>query len=131
MAIRPRDSAIGSLLSRLRRTLWPPPVERSPEAQRAVDAAAGRLRLYQQAGCPYCARTRRAIRRLRLPIASHDTGADPGRGAELKAGGGRLQVPCLRIDGDDGSCWLYESRDIIRYLERRFPADGPAPDDTA
>jgi glutathione S-transferase len=118
-------------LSRLRQALWPPPVERTPEAQRAVDSAAGRLHLYQQGGCPYCARTRRAIRRLRLPIALHDTDREPGHRAELRAGGGRMQVPCLRIDGDDGSRWLYESRDIIRYLEQRFPAEGPAPDNAA
>jgi glutathione S-transferase len=36
-------------------------------------------------------------------------------------GGGKRQVPCLRIDGDDGqSHWLYESMDIMAYLKQQF-----------
>ena len=35
---------------------------------------------------------------------------------ELMAGGGKTQVPCLKIvDGDDVR-WMYESRDIVNYL---------------
>ena len=37
--------------------------------------------------------------------------------AELLAGGGKTQVPCLRIDAADGGVqWIYESSDIIGYL---------------
>jgi len=32
-------------------------------------------------------------------------------------GGGKSQVPCLRIESEDGAVqWMYESRDIINYL---------------
>jgi len=35
----------------------------------------------------------------------------------LIQGGGKTQVPCLRIEQSDGSVeWMYESNDIIRYL---------------
>jgi len=36
----------------------------------------------------------------------------------LIQGGGKPQVPCLRIENEDGSIeWMYESDDIIRYLK--------------
>ena len=42
---------------------------------------------------------------------------------ELLAGGGDLKVPCLRVDGGEGDVqWMYESKDIIGYLEGRFVA---------
>ena len=41
--------------------------------------------------------------------------------AELIAGGGKKQVPCLRIEDERGDVqWMYESGDIIRYLKRQL-----------
>ncbi len=38
--------------------------------------------------------------------------------ADLIAGGGKSQVPCLRIETENGDVrWLYESIDIVRYLK--------------
>ena len=35
-------------------------------------------------------------------------------------GGGKRQVPCLRIEATPGEVqWLYESMDIIAYLQRQ------------
>jgi len=43
---------------------------------------------------------------------------DAGNNADLIAGGGKGQVPCLRIEHENGSVeWMYESVDIIRYLQ--------------
>jgi len=40
---------------------------------------------------------------------------------ELIAGAGKLKVPCLKIDeGEGGIQWMFDSKDIIGYLERRF-----------
>ncbi len=41
---------------------------------------------------------------------------------ELLQGGGKAVVPCLRIKSGDSVDWLYESMDIIRYLDERFSA---------
>ena len=41
---------------------------------------------------------------------------------ELLQGGGKAVVPCLRIKNGDSVDWLYESMDIIRYLDERFSA---------
>ena len=56
-------------------------------------------------------------------IETRDVKRNPIAREELLAGGGELQVPCLRIEEGDGGCrWMYESDDIIRYLEGRFVA---------
>lgn len=45
---------------------------------------------------------------------------NPDFKAELIAGGGKKQVPCLHFTNEGGdSEWLYESDDIIRYLKSR------------
>jgi len=42
----------------------------------------------------------------------------PGNDTELIAGGGKSQVPCLRIEDEKGEVlWMYESIEIIRYLK--------------
>ncbi len=44
----------------------------------------------------------------------------PKNKAELIAGGGKKQVPCLRIDSENGDVqWMYESDDIIHYLKQQ------------
>jgi glutathione S-transferase len=38
---------------------------------------------------------------------------------ELMQGGGKTQVPCLRVKDQQGnSQWMYESDDIVRYLSK-------------
>ncbi len=99
----------------------PKPVERPVEVQREIDERTRNLALYQFYACPFCVKTRRAIRRLNLPIETRN--AHPGSQwrAELEEKGGKVQVPCLKIVDDDGrECWLYESDEIIRYLEKEF-----------
>ena len=79
------------------------------------------LILYQTATCPYCFRVRRALGKLGIRVESRNPGRNPSHRNQLLRGGGKLQVPCLRIRSEDGrERWLYESRDIIDYLQRRF-----------
>ncbi len=41
----------------------------------------------------------------------------------LMQGGGKTQVPCLRIQNQAGEVeWMYESDDIIAYLKRQVNA---------
>jgi glutathione S-transferase len=79
------------------------------------------LALYQYQSCPYCARVRMALERLGVTLEIRDTQREPARRAELIREGGQSMVPCLRIAHPDGRVqWLYESADIIAYLQRRF-----------
>lgn len=99
-------------------------VERPAAEQARVDAETSKLALYHFTTCPFCIRTRSAIKRLGLAIEQRDINAEPRYREELRAGGGKTQVPALRIEHDDGRVeWMYESGDINRYLEERF---GPA-----
>ncbi|EHK68447.1 glutaredoxin family protein [Achromobacter arsenitoxydans] len=98
----------------------PRPQKRSPQGQAAVNADAASLSLYQFQACPFCVKTRRAMHRLNVPIALKDAKGDPEARAALQTGGGKVKVPCLRIEEAGGTRWMYESNDIIAYLEKRF-----------
>jgi len=64
------------------------------------------------------------MRRLNLPIELRDVRADGRHRQDLINGGGKMKVPCLRIDHEDGhSEWMYESDEIVAYLSRRFPLE--------
>lgn len=78
-----------------------------------------RLALYYFPYCPFCVMVGRAIERLGLDIERRNIRQDHAWAEELYEGGGRTTVPCLRIETPDGAIrWLYESRDIIAWLER-------------
>jgi glutaredoxin len=96
-------------------------ISRTEAQQREAQRAADQLALYHSPSCLYCLRVRHAIDRLAIDIELLNTDNDAEARRALVAGGGRPTVPCLRIDDDDGRRrWMYESRDIIAYLERRF-----------
>ncbi len=77
------------------------------------------LALYQFKSCPFCAVTRQALNKLKLDVELRDTLLKPKYRSELIKNGGSPQVPCLRIEKDNGQTqWLYESRDIISYLKK-------------
>jgi glutaredoxin len=98
-------------------------IKREPEAQAATDAQATGLTLYQYAACPFCVKVRRAMKRQSLNIETRDVKRSDTAREELLTGGGNLKVPCLRIADERGQVqWLYESSDIIRYLDERFVA---------
>lgn len=94
-------------------------IKRTPEEQSCVDLATQNLSLYQFYACPFCLKTRRAFKRLGLNIQTRDAQKNPAR-AELSNGGGEIKVPCLRIDINNQTTWMYESSDIIHYLEQQF-----------
>lgn len=99
----------------------PKPMVRPNEVQQGIDEQTAKLKLYQYLACPFCVKTRRAIRRLGLNIETRDALHDPKYREELISQGGKPQVPCLQITHDDGRMeWLYESSDIIAYLQSRF-----------
>lgn len=99
----------------------PKAVERTPEAQAEVDRACEELALYQFRTCPFCIKVRKQIARLGLNIEVRDAQLDPQHKQDLQEGGGKVKVPCLKIQHPDGKVqWLYESDDINTYLNERF-----------
>jgi len=74
--------------------------------------------LYYFATCPFCIKVRMALWKMRLRIPLRNIHRHAKYKKQLEEGGGKLQVPCLRIEKEeDGVTWLYESDDIIRYLQ--------------
>ncbi|WP_053981117.1 glutaredoxin family protein [Marinagarivorans algicola] len=98
----------------------PRPVKRSARAQESVNEAAAALSLYQFHACPFCVKVRRNIHKLNIPIELRDAQGDTPFRQELEAQGGRVKVPCLRIEEEGEVRWLYESDDINVYLHQRF-----------
>ena len=99
----------------------PKGVVRSADAQQQVERECAKMALYHFKTCPFCIKVRHEMGRLSLPITLRDAQHDAEHREALLQGGGKVQTPCLRITGDDGQVqWLYESGDIIRYLQQRF-----------
>ncbi len=99
----------------------PKGIERSADDQAQIDAQTAKLALYQYLACPFCVKVRRAMKRNSLNIETRDAKRCENSREELVNGGGNLKVPCLRIEEKDGEVvWLYESSDIINYLENSF-----------
>ena len=96
-------------------------VKRDPAAQTRIDDETRQLALYEFKTCPFCIKTRRAIKRLSLNIERRNAQHNPQHRQQLLESGGQIKVPCLKITDDKGdSTWMYESSDIIQYLQQRF-----------
>ena len=99
----------------------PKGISRDADAQRKVDQQCSRLALYHFKTCPFCIKVRHEMARLSLPIELRDAQHDESHRSELLNEGGKVQAPCLRITDETGKVnWLYESGDIIKYLQQRF-----------
>ncbi|MDC3315279.1 glutathione S-transferase N-terminal domain-containing protein [Candidatus Thioglobus sp.] len=94
-------------------------IKRSYEDQLQVDQKTESLKLYEFYACPFCIKTRRAIKRLNLKVETRNAQKGDYR-KELESSGGKIQVPCLKIDYAGEVNWLYESNDIIKYLDKHF-----------
>ena len=58
-----------------------------------------------------------ALWKMRLDIPLRNIHKNAEYKQQLEEGGGKVQVPCLRIEKEgEGVSWMYESDDIIRYL---------------
>ncbi len=75
-----------------------------------------KYQLFHYEACQFCQRVRRYARRAGIDLTLRDIRQEPHARRELVEGGGRPTVPCLRIEGEDGVRWLYESAAIIDYL---------------
>jgi glutaredoxin len=109
----------GRILIFLDWMIKPRVVKRSSEKQLQVDNQTESLKLYEFYACPFCIKTRRAIKRLNLKLETRNAQQGDFR-KELELNGGKVQVPCLRISYAGEVSWLYESDDIINYLEKHF-----------
>ena len=113
---------LGRIILSLNFLTPPKSVNRSEREQTSINAQTTQLALYQFAACPFCVKVRRSMKRLSLNIELRDAKQNQQHRSELEQQGGLIKTPCLRIENTDGNVtWMYESKDIISYLEQRFP----------
>lgn len=122
MLIKALRIGLGQLIVFLDFITRPRRLKRAPAAQAAVEQAAAGLALYQFHACPFCVKTRRTLHKLNVPITLRDAKNDDQHRQTLLEQGGKIKVPCLRIEDNGQSTWLYESKAIIAYLNERFTA---------
>lgn len=112
---------LGALILFFDWVFTPKGVKRTPEQQTLIQQECESLTLYQYKACPFCVKVRRAMKRQSLPIKTRDAKRCDISRNELIEGGGKLKVPCLQIKNTQGqTSWMYESSNIIAYLEERF-----------
>ena len=120
MLLKILRKSLGQLVITVDYLTRPKKIKRSEEEQNMIDVATKNMSLYQFKACPFCVRTRRTLHRLNLNIETRDAMNNPEHRETLLSQGGEIKVPCLRIDDDNETTWMYESVDIIAYLNQRF-----------
>ena len=98
--------------------------KRDPQEQTKLDQQTAQFKLYQFKACPFCVKVRWSMKRNNMKIKLCDAKRNEEIAYELENQGGKLKVPCLKITHLDGSSqWMYESKDIIAYLQNIADGD--------
>jgi len=113
---------VGGLMAFISYLTSPRKIKRDVDEQREINKQVESMSMYQYFACPFCIKTRRTVHRLNIPLEYRDAQIRGGEHRNaLEQEGGALKVPCLRIDhGDESSTWLYESSEIVAYLNQQF-----------
>ncbi|GAB7091667.1 glutathione S-transferase N-terminal domain-containing protein [Halorubrum luteum] len=77
------------------------------------------LKLYELAGCPYCAKVKETLADLELEYESISVPRSHGQRTEVREISGQTGVPVL-VDEANGIEGMAESDDIIEYLEETY-----------
>jgi glutaredoxin len=118
---------LGSIILFFDWVFTPKSIERDASQQEKIDRQTANLALYEYKACPFCVKVRRSFKRNSLKIPTHDVKRSERSRDELLQGGGILKVPCLRIEENNSEVrWMYESNDIIDYLETQISEISPA-----
>jgi len=78
--------------------------------------------LYYTTYCPYSQKVLKYLQKIHKQLPMRNLQDDPQAKAELKEIGGKLQVPCLVVDGQT----IYESDAIIEWLSQHQDELEPA-----
>lgn len=72
--------------------------------------------LFYKPTCPFCIKVLNFMTEHDIKLPLRDISSDQDARSTLEQVGGKVQVPCLFIDGKP----MYESDDIIAYLGKTF-----------
>ncbi|WP_414500393.1 glutaredoxin family protein [Zymobacter sp. IVIA_12111.31 C1] len=89
------------------------------KVQTAPIAKDAPLVLYYRDDCPYCWNVMSYLNDHHRELPMKEINSSEAISNELIIGGGKRQVPCLRIRENNGNkvTWLYQSAEIIKYLD--------------
>ena len=73
--------------------------------------------LYFYPSCPFCLRVIIAMKKFGVELEMRNIHKERKYYSELQHGGGKTMVPCLRIERNGETLWMYESADIVKYLK--------------
>ncbi len=73
--------------------------------------------LYYYDSCPFCVRVVRSLQGVQVDVELRNIMSDSNHRNALQKATGRTTVPCLRIDKGSKSQWMFESMDIMRFLQ--------------
>jgi len=94
----------------------PKPKNFSSDKIKHIQEKVKNMEIYEFKACPFCVRVRRYMKKNNISITTKDARRNTDYAQELIKGGGKLQVPCLKIVTDKTE-WMYESKDIISFLD--------------
>lgn len=110
---------IGRIILVLNFIFSPSSPKLTKDQQEKLDQKLVNFSLYQLPACPFCVKVRRAMKRNGFKIELRNINQQTVYQDELIKFGGKRKVPCLRIANEDGTdTWMYESSDIVGYLEQ-------------
>lgn len=95
------------------------PAKHEVREQTAPIAKDAPLVLYYRDDCPYCWDVMSYLNDHQRELPMKEINGSESATHELIVGGGKRQVPCLRIRENNGNkiTWLYQSAEIIKYLD--------------
>ncbi len=109
---------LGSIVLIIDYLTSPKKIKRTAIEQIELDKLFENYSIYQFHACPFCVKLRRFLKKNSINMLYKDAKNNMIYREELKNYGGKIQVPCLRINNQNNSDkWLYESADIIEYFE--------------
>lgn len=111
---------LGAMIALVDVVTRPKRLKRDHDRQSDIEDRLEHYSLYQHFSCPFCIKTRRTMHKLNLPIETKSISTGSPYRQELLEKGGKIQVPCLRIEENGQDIWMYESSDIIGYLNKQF-----------
>jgi glutaredoxin len=113
---------LGSLILFLNWVFSPKSIVRNSVLQKEIDQQFSGFTLFHYPACPFCVKVRRVMKKYNLSFKLVDPRNSETEMQDLMKGGGKLKVPCLRIEkNNESTIWMYESSSIISFLESKIP----------
>ena len=122
---------LGSLILFLNWVFSPKSIVRNSVLQKEIDQQFSGFTLFHYPACPFCVKVRRVMKKYNLSLKLVDPRNCETGMQDLIKGGGKLKVPCLRIQNNNEGAirsrrLLPPARSRRRPAARRAPASAPA-----